>query len=99
MKDKSDESQNKIDEISVANVSNVSTYISIGSIYRHFKGKEYKILALGKDSETLEDVVVYQALYNSNEFGLNSIWVRPKKMFLEIIDKDGKKIKRFEKIN
>ncbi|MBQ2676162.1 MAG: DUF1653 domain-containing protein [Clostridia bacterium] len=59
--------------------------------YRHFKGNEYKVLFVAKDSETLEDMVVYQALY-----GEQHIWVRPLKMFCETIQRDGKQMKRFE---
>lgn len=72
--------------------------IKIGSKYRHYKGNEYKIIAVGKHSETLEDLVVYQGLYNSEEFGPNPIWIRPLKMFIEEIERDGKVIKRFELI-
>lgn len=43
--------------------------------YRHFKGKEYRLLALAKHSETLESMVVYQALY-----GEKGLWVRPAEM-------------------
>ncbi len=60
---------------------------------RHFKGKEYLVLHVAKHSETLEDMVVYQALYG--EFG---IWVRPLDMFLQKIERDGKIINRFEEI-
>ncbi len=70
--------------------------IKIGGVYKHFKGKLYKVISAARDSETLEEMVVYQALYDSEEFGKKSVWVRPKKMFLEIIEKDGKTIKRFE---
>jgi len=65
--------------------------VIIGGVYKHFKGKEYKVLAIAKHSETLEDVVVYQALYD-----VGQVWVRPLDMFLEEIEKDGKIIKRFE---
>ena len=65
--------------------------IIIGGIYKHFKGNEYKVLAVAKHSETLEDMVVYQALYGSGD-----IWVRPKTMFSEEIKRDGKTFKRFE---
>lgn len=62
--------------------------------YRHFKGKEYRVLYTAKHSETLEDMVVYQALY-----GEMGIWVRPAEMFCEIITRDGKTFPRFEFIS
>lgn len=52
-----------------------------------------KVIGIGKHSETLEDYVIYRALYG--EYGL---WVRPLTMFEETIEKDGKQIKRFEYI-
>ena len=60
-------------------------------IYRHFKGKEYEVIATAKHSETLEPMVVYKALYGDGE-----IWVRPAFMWNEEVEKDGKKYKRFE---
>jgi len=63
--------------------------------YKHYKGKFYKVLGVAKHTETLEDLVVYQALYDS-EFGKNAIWVRPKKMFLETVTVNGKQVPRFE---
>lgn len=57
--------------------------ISVGKSYRHFKGNEYKIIALAKHSETEEDMIVYQSV-NSGE-----IWVRPKTMWNEIVDDKG----------
>jgi cyclomaltodextrinase len=62
-------------------------------IYHHFKGKDYKVIMIAKHSETLEDYVVYQALY-----GEKGIWVRPMTMFEEVIEVDGNRIKRFEYI-
>ena len=61
--------------------------------YRHFKGNEYKVFGVAKHSETGEDMVVYKALYGNNE-----LWVRPVEMFLETIERDGKKFQRFEYI-
>ena len=61
--------------------------------YRHFKGGIYKLLGYAKDSETLEDMVVYQALY-----GERFIWVRPKAMFFENVTRDGHAFPRFEEI-
>ncbi|HBE15235.1 MAG TPA: DUF1653 domain-containing protein [Ruminococcaceae bacterium] len=61
--------------------------------YRHFKGNVYEVIDFAKDSETTELMVVYRALYGEHE-----LWVRPYKMFQEIIERDGKKMRRFEKI-
>ncbi|ETJ29011.1 hypothetical protein Q604_UNBC16446G0001, partial [human gut metagenome] len=58
--------------------------INIGKKYRHFKGNEYLVLHLAKHSETLEDLVVYQALY-----GERGIWVRPLSMFTEKVEVNG----------
>jgi len=58
--------------------------------YRHFKGNEYEVIGTAKHSETLEEMVVYRALYG--EFGL---WVRPAKMWEEIVERDGKTYQRF----
>lgn len=63
--------------------------IKIGK-YRHFKGKEYQVLCLATHSETMEPMVVYQALY-----GERGIWVRPAAMWNEIIEWDGRKQSRF----
>lgn len=62
--------------------------------YRHFKGGKYKLLALAKDSETLESVVVYQALY-----GDHLIWVRPQVMFFDTVVRDGIEQPRFTEIS
>ena len=64
--------------------------------YKHYKGKFYKVLGVAHHSETLEELVVYQALYDSEEFGNNSLWVRPLEMFKENITLDGKEVPRFE---
>jgi hypothetical protein len=66
----------------------------VNCFYRHFKGNYYKVLSLAKDSETTENVVVYQALY-----GDFLLWVRNEKMFDETIERDGKTFKRFTRIN
>ncbi len=58
--------------------------------YRHFKGKEYEVVGIAKNSETLEEMVIYKALYGSGE-----LWARPAKMWNETIEQNGKKIKRF----
>ena len=58
--------------------------------YRHFKGMEYEVLGVAKHSETLEEFVVYRALYGAGE-----IWVRPASMWTESVERDGKVFKRF----
>lgn len=63
--------------------------------YKHYKGQAYEVLWVAKHSETLEDLVVYRALYDSQDFGNNALRVRPQKMFLENILVDGKEVKRF----
>jgi hypothetical protein len=59
-------------------------------IYKHFKGKTYKVLYVATHSETLEEYVVYQALYGENKY-----WVRPLKMFIENVDKGDYQGPRF----
>ncbi len=62
----------------------------------HFKGKEYEVIGTAHHSETLEELVVYRALYDSPEFGPNALWVRPKSMFFETVEVDGIKVPRFK---
>ena len=61
--------------------------------YRHFKGNHYEVIAVGRHTETLEDMVVYRALY-----GERGIWVRPLAMWEEEVEFQGKTVKRFEQI-
>lgn len=59
-------------------------------IYRHYKGNEYRVICVAKHSETLEKMVVYQALHENQE-----IWVRPVEMFMEKITIEGREMLRF----
>jgi len=61
--------------------------------YRHFKGNEYEVIGVARDSETQQPMVVYRALY-----GERGLWVRPLAMFLEEIERDGVRVRRFEYI-
>ena len=67
--------------------------IVINGVYKHYKGNLYKVLGFAKHSETNEDLVIYMALY-----GDYCVWDRPKHMWNEIVEKNGKKYKRFELI-
>lgn len=58
--------------------------------YRHYKGNDYEVIGIVRHSETLETLVLYQALYG--DLGL---WVRPLAMFLESVEIDGKAVPRF----
>ena len=87
----------------------------VGREFRHFKGNLYRLEGFAKDSETLEEMVVYRALgplrplrgsgfalgqpdaFGAGEsYGEHGLWVRPAKMFFETIERDGKRMKRFE---
>ncbi len=68
--------------------------IRIGGQYRHFKGNHYEVIAVAKHSETLEEMVVYRALY-----GEGQVWVRPLGEFLDTVTRDGKTQVRFEEID
>ncbi len=59
-------------------------------IYEHYKKNRYQVLGVAVHSETLEELVIYKALY-----GEGLTWVRPLDMFFEEIEYEGKKQKRF----
>lgn len=63
-------------------------------IYEHYKGLRYQLLSIARHSETLEEMVVYQALY-----GDRGVWVRPLNMFVETVEIDGKEIPRFKRVS
>ena len=60
--------------------------------YCHYKGKEYEVIGIARHSETLEELVVYKALYQPEG---ENLWVRPLKMFTETITIEGKEVPRF----
>ncbi len=70
--------------------------IVIGGIYEHYKGKHYKVIGVAHHSETLEKMVVYEALYDTPDYGRNALWVRPLSMFLETVTIDGVEKPRFK---
>ncbi len=59
-------------------------------LYRHYKGNLYEVMMTAQHSETEEWMVVYKALY-----GEEGIWVRPYEMFIDYVNIEGKKLKRF----
>lgn len=62
-------------------------------LYRHYKGNNYEVIGLARHSETMEELVVYRALY-----GERGLWVRPRKMFAEKVLIDGSEMPRFQYI-
>ena len=58
--------------------------------YTHFKGKQYEAIATATHSETLEEMVIYRALD-----GNDTLWVRPRMMWDEVVEYNGKHVKRF----
>ena len=58
--------------------------------YRHFKGNMYEVIAVATHSETLEEMVVYRALY-----GDGGVWVRPASMWNETVEHNGESVTRF----
>jgi hypothetical protein len=60
-------------------------------VYRHYKGNEYEVIGFAKHSESLEEMVIYKALY-----GEHGTWVRPLSMWNNLIEVDGMTVKRFE---
>ncbi len=58
--------------------------------YRHFKGNEYEVLGVARDSESEQEYVVYRALY-----GERRLWIRPLSMFTEEVERDGRRQPRF----
>lgn len=67
--------------------------IKPGQIYRHYKSDHtYKIIKIGLHSETLQEMVVYEAIYESN---MGKIWIRPIEMWFEEMEWEGKNVPRF----
>ena len=64
--------------------------------YQHYKWDFYDVMWIVRHSETLEELVLYRALYDSQEFWNNALWVRPKSMFMENIVIDWEEKCRFE---
>jgi len=63
--------------------------------YKHYKGNLYTVIGIAKHSETLEEVVVYECLYDNPD---GKLWVRPLKMFVENVEVNGESVPRFQYI-
>lgn len=66
--------------------------------YKHFKGHIYEVVGTVRDSETMRELVLYMSLYKSDDFGDETLWVRPIDDFYGLVDVDGVKIERFKYI-
>ena len=64
------------------------------ALYRHFKGNVYRVLSIARNSENLEPMVVYKALY-----GDGGVWVRPAEMWTETVERDGETYQRFRPLS
>jgi hypothetical protein len=60
--------------------------------FRHFKGNEYTVLCEAHHSETNEDLIIYKKIDD------NMVWARPKSMFFENVENNGKIVPRFAPI-
>ncbi len=67
--------------------------------YKHYKNILVQVLGVALHSETLEELVVYKKLQDFHGFKKGSLWVRPKKMFLEKVTINGKKVPRFKYVS
>lgn len=64
-------------------------------LYEHYKGQRYRVHGVVRHSETLEELVLYETLYEND---LGKMWVRPKAMFLESVEIGGVLQPRFRLI-
>lgn len=68
--------------------------------YLHYKTQNlYEVIGVARHSETLEEMIIYKALYECKEYGKDQIWVRPKEMFFEQINYNNSIVPRFKKIS
>jgi hypothetical protein len=73
--------------------------VETGAYYQHYSGKIYQVIGVARDSETLEQIVVYKSDYVCKDFGKDALWVRSLAMFCEIIEiADGRSVQRFTKL-
>jgi cyclomaltodextrinase / maltogenic alpha-amylase / neopullulanase len=75
-----------------ATPSELASRLKLGR-YRHFKGNEYEVIGIARDSESMGEFVVYRALY-----GERGLWIRSLEMFTEIVEREGRRVPRFQYI-
>ncbi|MFZ0565317.1 MAG: DUF1653 domain-containing protein [Chlamydiales bacterium] len=74
-------------------LSALAKSLEMGGVYEHYKGRRYQLISIGRNSETLEEVVIYRALYGDRD-----VWMRPLSMFVENVEIEGESVPRFKKI-
>lgn len=67
--------------------------------YKHYKGGTYEVIGIGRIEATLEECVIYKALYETEDFPLGSLWVRPVDVFCEEVEVDGALVPRFSRVS
>lgn len=68
----------------------------LGKTYRHYKNEKlYRVVAIARHSETMEEMIVYEGQYTDQEFGDKPVWVRPREMFEEKVHYHDEEIDRF----
>lgn len=71
----------------------------VGKRYRHWKGHEYTVLAIGRlETDPQKEYVVYRAEYKTADFGEGSVWLRERSVFEEQVLREGKTYERFTDI-
>ena len=68
--------------------------VKIG-IYQHYKGNKYEVIGVAKDSETLEEFVVYRALYDNK---VSKLWIRQVDLFTDKVEVDGETVDMYKYI-
>lgn len=76
-----------------ARLAEAAKQIVIGARYMHYKQLSYKVLALALREEDNEPCVIYQA-----EYGDKITWIRPVSSWVEDVEVDGQRVKRFTKL-
>lgn len=67
--------------------------IVAGGIYQHYSGKQYRVIGVGHHSESLDQMVFYESLYDNS---VGRLWCRPLPMWSEVVEVNGQKVPRFK---